>query len=81
MTNKTLLKIAIFRNGMTVLSICEKCGFSAGYFYKCLRGEQDFRTSEVRKICDALGIGAEEMNLIFFASDVDRMPPVEKEET
>jgi predicted transcriptional regulator len=72
MTNSTLLKIALIRSGMTVLSICEKCGFSTGYFYKCLRGEQDFRTSEVRKICDELSIGAEEMNLIFFAVDVDK---------
>lgn len=73
MTNSTLLKIALVRNGMTVLSLCEKCGFSAGYFYKCLRGEQDFRTSEVRQICDELSIDAEEMNRIFFASNSDKM--------
>jgi hypothetical protein len=59
---------------MTVLALCEKCGFSAGYFYKCLRGEQDFRTSEVRQICEELNIDAEEMNRIFFDVDVDKMP-------
>ena len=74
MTNGTLLKIALVRNGMTVLALCEKCGFSAGYFYKCLRGEQDFRTSEVRQICEELNIDAEEMNRIFFDVDVDKMP-------
>ena len=74
MTNATLLKIALVRNGMTVLELCARCGFSAGYFYRCLRGEQDFRTAEVKAICDALGIEMEEMNNIFFNSDVDTLP-------
>ncbi len=73
MTNSMLLKIAIIRNGLTVVELCAKCGFSTGYFYKCLRGEQDFRTSEVRQICDELNIEAEEMNRIFFACDVDNL--------
>ena len=73
MTNSMLLKIAIIRNGLTVDELCAKCGFSTGYFYKCLRGEQDFRTSEVRQICDELNIEAEEMNRIFFACDVDNL--------
>ena len=87
MTNAILLKIAILRNGMSVLHLCEKCGFSAAYFYKVLRGEQDFRVSEVRCICKELGIEVEEMNRIFFSSDVDKMPleselsATEKEET
>lgn len=72
MTNSMLLKIAIIRNGMTVVGLCAKCSFSAGYFYKCMRGEQDFRTSEVRQICDELNIEADEMNRIFFACDVDK---------
>ena len=74
MTNAVLLKIAIVRNGMSVLSLCEKCGFSAAYFYKVLRGEQDFRVSEVQHICNELSIGTEEMNRIFFSSDVDKVP-------
>ena len=73
MTNSTLLKIAIIRNGLKVVDLCAKCGFSTGYFYKCLRGEQDFRTSEVRQICDELNIEADEMNRIFFASDVGNL--------
>ena len=76
MTNSMLLKIAIIRNGLTVDELCAKCGFSTGYFYKCLRGEQDFRTSEVRQICDELNIEAEEMNRIFFACDVDNLSRV-----
>ena len=73
MTNSTLLKIAIIRNGLKVVDLCAKCGFSTGYFYKCLRGEQDFRTSEVRQICDELNIEADEMNRIFFDSDVGNL--------
>jgi predicted transcriptional regulator len=73
MTDSTLLKIAIVRSGLTVLALCEKCGFSTGYFYKCMRGEQDFRTSEVRQICEELGIGVDEMSRIFFAAGVDKM--------
>lgn len=74
MTDSMLLKIAIIRNKMTVRSLCEKCGFSAAYFYKVLRGEQDFRVSEVAKICEELGIGADEMKRIFFNSDVGKTP-------
>lgn len=74
MTNFTELKIALVRSGITVDSLCEKCGFSRGYFYKCTSGKQDFRTSEVKKICETLGIGADEMGRIFFAVDVDKMP-------
>ena len=73
MTNSTLLKIAIIRNGLKVVDLCAKCGFSTGYFYKCLRGEQDFRTSEVRQICDELNIEADEMNRIFFDSNVGNL--------
>lgn len=72
MTNAILLKIAILRNGMSVLHLCEKCGFSAAYFYKVLRGEQDFRVSEVRCICKELGIEVEEMNRIFLARMLTR---------
>ena len=78
MTNSTLLKIALVRGQMTVLELCEKCGFSAGYFYKCLRGEQDFRTAEVKAICDCLNIGVEEMAAIFFAAGVGNMSTDEK---
>ena len=75
MTNATLLKIALVRNNITVLELCAKCGFSAGYFYRCLRGEQDFRTAEVKAICDVLSIELEEMNSIFFSCDVGKMSP------
>ena len=73
MTDYKLLKMALVRNGMKVLDLCNQCGFSSGYFYKCTSGKQDFRTSEVRKICDALDIGADEMNRIFFTGIVDNM--------
>ena len=73
LTNSVLLKIALVRNSMTVLALCEKCGFSTAYFYKCMRGEQDFRTAEVKQICDVLNISLEEMNSIFFNEDVGDM--------
>ena len=70
LTNVTMLKIAMVRNHITVLEMCAKCGFSAGYFYKCLRGEQDFRVTEVRAICDCLHIDNDEMTAIFFSNNV-----------
>lgn len=73
MTDYTLLKIALIRSGVKVAELCEKCGFSTGYFYKCTSGKQDFRTSEVKKICDLLGISADEMTRIFFMDNVDNM--------
>lgn len=79
MTDAILLKIALVRSGMTVLELCEKCGFSAAYYYKCLKNKQDFRTAEVKAICDALHIGTEEMATIFFAADVAKK--AQKEES
>lgn len=73
MTDYILLKMAIIRNDMKVTTLCEKCGFSYGYFNKCVTGKQDFRTSEVKKMCDILNISADEMSRIFFSADVDRM--------
>ena len=78
MTNATLLKIALVRSNITVLELCARCGFSAGYFYRCLRGEQDFRTAEVKAICDTLNIELEEMNSIFFSDNVGVMPHSEE---
>ena len=73
MTDYILLKMAIVRNDMKVTTLCEKCGFSTGYFYKCTSGKQDFRTSEVKKMCDVLRIDADEMTRIFFTENVDIM--------
>ena len=80
MLNVTLLKIALIRAHLSVVELCEKCGFSTAYFYKCARNEQDFRTTEAKAICDCLHIGSDEMMKIFFASDVGKME-TEKEET
>lgn len=71
MTNEFRLRSAMLRSKIKVTELCEKCGFSTGYFYKCVNGEQDFRSNEIIKICEVLGIGADEMNLIFFAPIVD----------
>lgn len=72
MTDECKLRIAMLRTKMNVTELCERCGFSTAYFYKCMKGAQDFRSAEIMKICEALGIGAEEMNLIFFAPIVDK---------
>ena len=70
MTNSILLKMALVRNKMTVVALCRKCGFSTAHFYAALRGRNDFRAAEIRAICDCLNIENDEMNSIFFASNV-----------
>ena len=70
MTDNKLLKIALIRNGMSVLELCAKCGFSTGYYYRCLRGEQDFRVTAVAAICKCLNIDTDEMTAIFFSKAV-----------
>lgn len=70
MTNGILLKMALVRNKMTVVALCKKCGFSTAHFYAALRGRNDFRAAEIRAICDCLNIENDEMNSIFFASNV-----------
>lgn len=70
MTDVTLLKCELVRKGMTVRSLCDTCNLSTAYFYKCLRGEQEFRTDEVKAMAECLGLSSEEMVSIFFAHKV-----------
>lgn len=69
MTDAILLKIVLIRNQMSAVDLCKKCGFTPSYFYKCLRGAQDFRTDEVRAICNCLNINNDEMLNIFFRNE------------
>ena len=77
MTDYKLLKMAMIRSDVKVQELCAKCGFSAGYFYKCTSGKQDFRTSEVAKMCEVIGIDADEMTRIFFTANVGNMSHAE----
>lgn len=56
MLNKTLLKIAIFRAGMTQERLAEAIGISANTLSSRMNGTSCFDTDEIDKICDALAI-------------------------
>lgn len=70
MTDEVMLKCALIKKGITVRDLCSKCGFSYAYYYKCMRGEQDFRTNEVKAMADVLDLSATELTAIFFSSGV-----------
>lgn len=63
-------RISISRIPITALA--EKLGVSRQTLYLKMRGERDFKTSEITKLCDILRLTSEEKQLVFFADEVDK---------
>lgn len=55
-----------------VTIIAEKMGISRQSLYLKMRGEREFKTSEVSKLCEILRLTNEEKTLVFFADEVDK---------
>lgn len=54
-----------------VTTIAERMGISRQSLYLKMRGEREFKTSEVSKLCEILRLTDEEKTLVFFADKVD----------
>ena len=63
-------RIAVSR--IPITAIAEGLGLSRQSLYLKMKGERDFKTSEVRKLCEILRLTDEEKMLIFFADRVDK---------
>ena len=62
-------KIALSR--IPITAIAEEMGLSRQSLYLKMKGERDFKTSEVEKLCEVLRLTDDERLLIFFADEVD----------
>ena len=64
-------RIAISR--IPIVALAELVGISRQSLYLKMKGEREFKTSEVTKLCEVLRLTDEERNLVFFADEVDKM--------
>lgn len=71
MVNVDLLKNTIKEQGIRNLFIADKMGLSPEGFYKKLRGESEFKVSEVSCLTEVLRLTEEQRNAIFFADEVE----------
>lgn len=68
MTNTKLLEKVIRESGVKKGYLADKIGVSRATFTALLRGESEFKASQIRVICDTLGIqDPAKMEAIFFA--------------
>ena len=68
MTDKNLLYYYVKRAGFKNKDIAEAIGITqSGYTLK-ISNKSDFRQSEIKTICDLIGLTAEERDRVFFAN-------------
>ena len=72
MTNTELLKKAIEDSGLMIMWIMKQMGIKS---YSTLRDKienrQEFKASEIAKLCGILHLDAKQMSEIFFANDAE----------
>ena len=68
MTDKNLLYYFVKRAGFKNKDIAEAIGITpSGYTLK-ISNKSDFRQSEIKTICDLIGLTADERDRVFFAN-------------
>lgn len=63
-------RIALSR--IPITAIADGLGLSRQSLYLKMKGEREFKISEVTKLCDLLRLTEEEKTLVFFADKVDK---------
>lgn len=72
MTDSTALREIIKRKGLKMNYLAEQLGLSDYGFTLKVDGRNEFKTSEVAKLCELLGITSlKEKERIFFAQNVE----------
>lgn len=68
MTNTNLLEAKIKQSGLKKGYLAERIGVSRTTFYALLHNEAEFKASQIKTLCELLGIhDTETMQNIFFA--------------
>lgn len=70
--NLEYLNNRITLSRIPIVALAEKMGISRQSLYLKMKGERDFKTSEVSKLCEILRLTEEERTLVFFADGVDK---------
>lgn len=68
MPNLELLQEKISDSGMTMVSIAKKSGISRETLYNKLKGQGEFKASEIIGLTKALRLSTEDRDTIFFDS-------------
>lgn len=71
MTDSTALRQLIDSKGLKLSYVAERIGLSAYGFSLKLNNKSEFRTGEIARLCELLGISVEQRDKIFFAQEVD----------
>lgn len=69
MTNRKLLEDKIKQKGLKKGFLAEAIGVSRTTFCAQLQGKTEFKASQIRVLCECLGIDGEDMTAIFFGPD------------
>lgn len=72
MTDTLELKVAMLRAGATNATLADALGISCQSLSKKINNRVDFKSSEIQKAVDYLGLSDEERNRIFFGHNVDK---------
>ena len=73
MTNAKLLREIVEKSGLKYKFIAEKMGLSRFGLMKKIDNENEFKASEIEKLCEILGINSlEDREDIFFAKEVEK---------
>lgn len=67
MTDTSLLRKAISESGLKFSFIAEQLGLSRFGLMKKIDGDNEFKASEIAKLCDILNIDNKKRDRIFFA--------------
>lgn len=70
MTNTRMLNDKIHQSGLKKQYIAEKIGVSRSTFYSQLKGEAEFKGSQIIALANLIGLTSAERNAIFFAESV-----------
>lgn len=71
--NLTYLNDRIVLSRIPITAIAEEMGLSRQSLYLKMKGEREFKSSEVTKLCEILRLTDEERMLVFFADRVDKI--------
>ena len=70
--NLSYLNDRIALSRVPIVALAEMLGISRQSMYLKMKGEREFKTSEVAKLCEVLRLTDKEKTLVFFAEEVDK---------
>jgi hypothetical protein len=70
--NLSYLNDRITLSRIPITAIANEMGISRQTLYLKMKGEREFKSSEVYKLCEILRLTDEEKTLVFFADRVDK---------